>query len=298
MGYRRFSDYARQRFGGKVYKVPIDAGFGCPNRDGTKGTGGCTFCRTDSFQPEYSDTAASIEEQFRTGREQFQRKNADYFMPYFQPNTNTYAPIERLETYYRSVLSFDDVVGLCIGTRPDCVSREDLELLDGLVAEGYEIWLELGLQSSDDDTLRRVNRCHDFQAYKTVAEQVVETTGLKLCPHVIFGLPGESTDRMEQTVRDAEECGLDGIKFHQLQIIEGTQLAEQYRHGELEVLRYETYRDIVGWSIDYLPDDVVVHRLMADVTGDQLLAPTWETGKHELRRWLRRTPEIACNKGY
>lgn len=286
MSYRQFSDYARERFGSKVYKVPIDAGFDCPNRDGTKGVGGCTFCRAETFRPDYTSVENSFVDQFLTGRELFREKNAEFFLPYFQTNTNTYAPVERLETYYRSVLRFDDVVGLCIGTRPDCVGSDVIELLEALSSEDNEIWLELGLQSSHNQTLERVNRCHGFEQYEDVVREIRQSSNIKVCTHVIFGLPGESPGQMKQTIRDVTACGLDGIKFHQLQIVDGTPMAEDYRQGEVDVLSYETYRDLVDWSLNFIPDDVVVHRIMADTTGEHLLAPTWDSGKHQLRRWL------------
>lgn len=279
--YRSFGDYVRERFGCKVYKVPVDAGFTCPNIDGTLAYGGCTYCNNDTFRPDYASRKKSLEEQIKNGKELFRQKNAEKFLVYFQSYTNTYAPVDRLEDLYSRALETDDVVGLCIGTRPDCISGDVVELLNQYVREGYEIWVELGLQSSNDRTLERINRKHDFEAYRRAVRLIRECPEINICSHLMFGLPGETVDGMKQTVLDALDVGFEGVKFHQTQVVYWTELAEDYWNDRYEPIDYSTYRDLITWSLNRMPDDVVVQRVYGETTDNYLIAPRWDVPKSQ-----------------
>ncbi len=279
--YLSFGVYVREKFGEKVYKLPVDAGFSCPNLTGEKGRGGCVYCRNEAFKPFYLEESDSLEEQVHRGKEIFRNKGANKFLIYLQPHTNTYAPLAKLETIYEELLSYSEVVGLCLGTRPDCLGAEIVELLAGYAESGYEIWVEIGQQTIHESTLRRINRGHRFQEYKKSVTRIREHPQLKLCTHVIFGLPGETEAMMHQSIEKLINLGLDGIKFHHLQVIRGTPLARSYREGEYTPLAYETYRDLVSWSLKKLPSDVVVHRLIGEAPRELLLAPRWNKNKHE-----------------
>lgn len=287
INYRSFGDYVRDKFGEKVYKLPLDAGFTCPNIDGRKGRGGCVYCRNTAFKPNYLSGTETVEQQLEAGLEVFAGRNVDKFFAYFQAHTNTYASSDELAQLYERVLARPEVVGLCLGTRPDCLSREVVELLAGYAESGYEIWVEIGQQTASEETLDRINRGHGFREYKAAVERLSGRRNLLISPHVIFGLPGETRSDMLRTVDRLVQVGLDGVKFHHLQVIRGTPLAETYRRGNYSPLTYEEYRSLIVDALDRLPPDTVVHRLMADAPDELLVAPRWEETKHELIQSLR-----------
>ncbi len=278
---RSFADYVREKFGRKVYKIPVDAGFTCPNIDGEVGRGGCIYCRNDAFQPPYVDKNISIEEQVEAGKKIFRRKNAEKFLVYFQAHTNTYGPVEELKEFYERALVLDDVLGLCIGTRPDCLPEEVIDLLGAYSAAGREIWVEIGQQTANERTLARINRGHGFSDYQEALGRLKEYPGLNVCAHLIFGLPGEDLVDMEKSVREINRYKLEGIKFHHLQVVRGTPLARRYRAGEYSPLSYEEYVEIVKRALDILPDKTVIHRLIGDAPRRLLLAPRWEVSKQK-----------------
>lgn len=283
-GYLSFSDYVQAKFGEKVYKLPIDAGFTCPNISGEKGRGGCVYCRNKAFKPFYLEADDSLEQQVKKGKEIFERKGAEKFLIYFQPHTNTNAPLEELRDLYEKLLGLDSVLGACIGTRPDCLGPEVVDLLGELSSSGYEIWVEIGQQTVHDRTLDRINRGHGFAAYRRAHRRLRQYPDLNICPHVIFGLPGETKTMMEESVDRLVELGLDGIKFHHLQVIRGTPLARTYCQGDYEPLTYDTYRSLVISSLKQLPAETVIHRLLGEAPRELLLAPHWETNKHEFKQ--------------
>lgn len=269
-----------RRHGERVHKVAIHAGFTCPNRDGTRGRGGCTFCNNASFSPN-ARHPPSVAEQIAAGRAVIARRTgARRFIAYFQAYTNTYADPGHLDRLYRSALVEPDVVGLSIGTRPDCVDDRVLDLLAGYQAEGFEVWLELGLQSAFDDTLRRVNRGHGFAEYRTVAV-AARARGLRLCTHLIVGLPGETAWHSMRTLERVLELGVDGLKLHPLHVVRGTRLARDYREGRYRPLTLEEYLQTACDLIEATPPGVTFHRVTGTAAPAVLLAPAWCA-----RKWL------------
>ncbi len=267
-----FGQYLLQRYGERVHKVAIDAAFTCPNRDGSKGIGGCTFCNNVSFSPN-GRQPKSIAEQIAAGRRVVRKRTgAKKYLAYFQAYTNTYGDLQQLKSLYDSALAEPDVIGLSVGTRPDCVPPAVLDLLAGYQAQGYEIWLELGLQSAFDTTLQRVNRGHGFAEYQESAS-AARARGLKLCTHLIAGLPGEQASHCHESLRQVLEVGTDGLKLHPLHVVKGTQLANQWRRGEYTPLTLENYIQIAADLVEMAPAGVVWHRLTGTASRDILLAP-------------------------
>ncbi|MHB1677186.1 MAG: TIGR01212 family radical SAM protein [Sulfuriferula sp.] len=269
-----FGQFMLQRHGRRVHKIALDAGFTCPNRDGSKGLGGCTFCNNASFSPN-GCSAPSIAVQFASGRRAIARRTrARRYIAYFQAYTNTYANIKQLDMLYREALSEPDVIGLAIGTRPDCVPDAVLDLLAGYREEGLEVWLELGLQSAFDDTLSRVNRGHGLAEYRT-AVTAARRHGIPVCTHLILGLPGENDTHYHATLDTVLDLGVDGLKIHPLHVVKGTQLANQWRRGEYSPLSMSDYLRSAADLIERTPEHIVFHRVTGTAAKDILLAPTW-----------------------
>lgn len=266
------------RYGQRVHKIAINAGMTCPNRDGSKGQGGCTFCNNVSFSP-VARSAPIIADQIESGRQVIRKRTgAQKYIAYFQAYTNTYADVEYLSDLYRQALSEPDVVGLSVGTRPDCVPDKVLDLLLSFQQEGYEVWLELGLQSSFDKTLERVNRGHGFKEYKT-AIRAAHQRDLKICTHLIIGLPGEGGEESLITLDRVLELGVEALKLHPLHVVKGTVLANQWRRGEYQPMTMEEYITIAVDMVERTPEDVIFHRLTGSASKDILLAPAWCGGK-------------------
>ncbi|MBW9273986.1 MAG: TIGR01212 family radical SAM protein [Candidatus Thiodiazotropha sp. (ex. Lucinisca nassula)] len=275
-----FGQYLLQRYGERVHKIALDAAFTCPNRDGSKGSGGCTFCNNVSFSPN-GRQPRPISEQLASGRRVIlKRTGARKYLAYFQAYTNTYAEIEKLTALYDAALADEDVIGLSIGTRPDCLPDTVIDLLAGYQDQGKEVWLELGLQSAFDETLTRVNRGHGFAEYQ---ESVLRARnrGLKVCTHMIAGLPGETAYHATETLQRVLELGTDGLKLHPLHVVKGTQLANAWRRGEYRPLTLEAYVDIAADLVQQTPSNVVWHRLTGTASETILLAPLWCA-----RKWL------------
>lgn len=269
-----FGHYMLRRHGERVHKVAIDAGFTCPNRDGTKGIGGCTFCNNSSFSPN-GRARKPVSEQIAAGRRVIaKRTGARRFIAYFQAYTNTYADPAYLDQLYREALAEPDVIGLSVGTRPDCVPDAVLDLLAGYQAEGFDIWLELGLQSSFDETLRKVNRGHDFAEYRR-AVRAARLRGLRICTHLILGLPGETAWHNKVTLNRVLELGAEGLKFHPLHVVKGTGLANEWRRGEYQALTLPAYVHLAADLIERTPPEIVFHRLTGTAPANLLLAPDW-----------------------
>ena len=284
LGYYTFSRYLRNRFGCKVHKVSLDAGFTCPNRDGKVGVGGCTYCANESFSPQARRPLRSIREQMAGGMAYVRgRYKADKFLAYFQAFTNTYADVKTLRTRYDEAVDFADVVGLAIGTRPDCVPDEVLDLVQSYT-DRLEVWLEYGLQSAHDRTLRLLNRGHDVAAFRDAVERT-RGRGIRICAHVILGLPGESWEDMMKTADTVAALGIDGIKLHHLHIVRGTAMAEDYRAGGVSVLTAEEYVRVACDFLERIPADVTVQRLVGSTAGtDILIAPHWPQRKADIPR--------------
>jgi radical SAM protein (TIGR01212 family) len=263
-----------RRYGERVHKLAINAGFTCPNRDGSKGRGGCTFCNNVSFSPN-ARTEPDVLGQLSSGREVLaKRTGAKKFLAYFQAYTNTYANVHELDKMYRQALLQPDVVGLSVGTRPDCVPPPVLDLLASYQEEGYEIWLELGLQSAYDRTLEKVNRGHDFLEYQQ-AIAASHARNLQVCTHLIVGLPGEEATDSLLSLERVLELGVEGLKIHPLHVVKGTLLANQWRKGEYQPLEFHDYVDTVVQMIAHTPENVIFHRLTGTAPNNILLAPQW-----------------------
>ncbi len=288
-----FGRAMREKYGYKIHKLSIDAQFTCPNRDGTKGIGGCTFCNNSSFSPN-SRKPPSIDEQLEAGRKVIlKRTGATRYLAYFQAYTNTYADINVLKSLYDNALSHKDVVGLSIGTRPDCVPEAVLELLSQYQQQGYEIWLELGLQSSFDESLKAVNRGHGFAEYVD-AIQRAQKYHLQVCTHLIVGLPGETMEHSLTSMSRVLKTQPQGIKIHPLHIVKGTQIARQWKQGEYQTLGLDDYVNTVVSMVKMAPKNMIFHRLTGTASSDLLLAPAWCN-----KKWLvlnKITQQLENNK--
>ena len=269
-----FGQYLLRRHGERVHKIAIDAGFTCPNRDGTKGKGGCTFCNNVSFSPDANIHLATGAQIAKARLAISRRTRARKFIAYFQAYTNTYAKLEALAACYREALNEPDMIGLSVGTRPDCVSSDVLDLLKYFQDQGLEVWLELGLQSSFDKTLERINRGHTFAEYQETAI-AARKRGIPVCTHLIVGLPGETEEHCHATLDNVLKTGVDGLKLHPLHVVKHTLLAHQWRQGEYHPLTRNEYIGIAANLIERTPEEIIYHRVTATASRDVLLAPDW-----------------------
>lgn len=278
--YYTYEYYLRRTFGGKCAKIPLDGGFTCPNIDGRCGRGGCIYC-SDRGSGDFAASAAlSISEQFRETREKLGAKwNTERCIAYFQAHTNTYAPIEVLREKYEAALSEDGVVGLNIATRADCLPGDVVEYLFEL-AERTTLTVELGLQSSNDETAAIINRGHSFEQFTEGYNRLrAASDKINVCIHIIFGLPGESREDMLKTVRDVAALRPNQVKIHLLHVIKGTALAKMYERGDYTPMERQDYIETVCDALELLPPDTVIGRLTGDGMADTLLAPMWSTKK-------------------
>lgn len=267
-----------RRRGERVHKVALDTGFTCPNRDGTLGTGGCTFCNNESFAPG-TRLRENLEDQVRKGQDVVRRRTgARSTIAYFQAYTNTYDRLEILEELWGRALALPGVTGLSIGTRPDCLPDGVLEALARMRDRGLEIWLELGLQSVFDETLRRVNRGHGAEDWYAAVRRA-HALGLKVCTHLILGLPGEGRDEALESHRCAIAEGCEGLKIHPLHVVRGSRMAAQWRAGEIRTLSLDEYASWAADLVERTPPEVVFHRLTGTCSEDLLLAPSWCASK-------------------
>lgn len=269
-----FGQWLLARHGERVHKIALNAGFTCPNRDGSKGIGGCTFCNNASFNPS-ARMIVPLESQMASGRQGIARRTrARKYLAYFQAYTNTYAEVTELKRLYDEALAHEGVIGLSVGTRPDCVPGEVLDLLAGYRDQGHEVWLELGLQSAFDETLTRVNRGHGLAAYVQACRSA-RRRGIPVCTHLIVGLPGETGNHARASLDIVLDIGTDGLKLHPLHVVKGTQLANAWRRGEYSPLALEDYVSITADLIERTPWEVVYHRITGTAPEKLLLAPAW-----------------------
>lgn len=278
--YNDYGSWIRSQFNFRIQKISIDGGFSCPNRDGTVSAGGCTFCDNRTFNPSYCNPAKSIREQIQTGKDFFARKYPTMrYLAYFQAYSNTYAPLDTLRRRYEEALSQDGVVGIVIGTRPDCVTEETLDYLEELSRSTFVI-VEYGIESVDNATLKRINRGHTFECSRDAIIATHER-GILTGGHIILGLPGETA---EDNIRQAAEISalpLDILKLHQLQIIRGTQLAEDYLSKPFKLYTADEYIDVCIRYIERLRKDLVLERFVSQSPADMLIAPKWGIKNHE-----------------
>ena len=271
--YNQFSAHLKNKFGAKVYKITIDAGFSCPNRDGTISNGGCIFCDDGGSFSQAHSNLLSVEEQVNIGAETLKKRfKAQKFMSYFQAFSNTYKPVDELEKIYNSSLNHPDVVGISIGTRPDCIDDDKIKLISSY-KDDYYTWVEYGLQSIHDKTLKKINRGHDFDCFLRAYEKTKQA-GLNVCAHVIFGL-WESHDEIMQTAQRLATLGIDGVKIHMLCALEGTKLANMYKNGEIDFMSEDEYIQTVCDFLEYLPQTTTIHRLAGNGLSTELIAPRW-----------------------
>lgn len=271
--YNQFSAYLKNKFGAKVYKITLDAGFSCPNRDGTISTGGCIFCDDGGSFSQAHSNLLSIEEQVNIGAKTLHdRFKAEKFMSYFQAYTNTYKPVNELERIYKSALNHPDVVGLSIGTRPDCIEDDKLNLISD-IAQDYYTWVEYGLQSIHNKTLKKINRGHDFDCFLKAYERTKEK-GINVCTHVIFGL-WETRDEILETAQKLAELKVDGVKIHMLCALKDTKLAKLYENKEIDFMSEEEYVNLVCDFLEILPQTTTIHRLAGNGLKKNLIAPRW-----------------------
>lgn len=283
--YQTLSEYYRRRFGCKVYKLAIDGGFTCPNRDGTVGFGGCTFCAGDGSGAFAERQCASVSEQLKKAKLRVKDKIKDgKYIAYFQSFTNTYAPLARLESLYLEAIKPDDIVGLSIGTRPDCLPQETVELLTK-INQIKPVWVELGLQTIHDDTAKAFHRGYETAVYYDAVHRLKEA-GLEVVTHIILGLPGEDRKMMLQTTQAVVDAGTDGVKFHLLHVLKGTALERDYNSGLFACLTLEEYAEILKTCLSLLPDRVVVHRITGDGAKKDLVAPLWSADKKRVFNYL------------
>jgi uncharacterized protein len=289
--YRDYAGYLREIFGERVQKISIDAAMSCPNRDGTISSAGCIFCdRRGSGTGLLLDKGMSPCEQIIRAKAYLtKRYGARKFIAYLQSFTNTYGPVEQLKRLYDDVLSFPEMVGLSVGTRPDCVDEPILDLLASYNKD-YLVWVEYGLQSAHDVTLARINRGHDAVCFAKSAQATSEK-GIKVCAHVILGLPGETPEMMLDTARFLSGCSVDGVKIHLLYVTRGTALEKMYNSGELRCLEQPEYVDLVVRFLEILPEKMIIQRLTGDPHPGELVAPTWAGDKNTTLTLIRRELE-------
>lgn len=279
--YNAFSEELKRLFGCRVHRISIDAGFTCPNRDGTLGTGGCIYCGERGSGSFGIARGFSVAAQIEDGKEIMIRKyKAKKFIAYFQAYSNTYGSAERLKGFYNDALSVNDVAGLIVATRPDCLPPEILDLMEEYADKTY-FWLELGLQSVYDRTLRFINRGHTFAAFTDAVKRCKER-GIRVSAHVILGLPGESRDEMLASASVINDMGIEGIKLHLLHVMKDTALAELYENGEVGVMERDEYVELVCDYLERLRPEVFVQRMTGDGGRDYLIAPLWSLKKWEV----------------
>jgi len=274
--YYDLKSYWRNLFGCNVHKLVIDAGFTCPNRDGHVAAGGCIYCDGRGSKLRQQGVLPSVAEQIAVGKKYYQ-PSASKFIGYFQTFTNTYAPVEKLKALYDEALAQEDVIGLSIGTRPDCLEPAVIELLAGY-AQKYHVWIELGMQSVHDKTLQFINRGHNYQQFLDAVNNLAGR-GLNICVHMIIGLPGESDEDVRATARTLAALPVNGIKIHSLLALDGTKMGELYKQGAIDMMTKEQYVLLTADVLEVLPPEMVIQRLTADGYRDIFLAPAWAGNK-------------------
>ncbi len=286
--YYSLDYYLKTTFGEKVYKIAINAGMTCPNRDGTIGSGGCIFCSAKGSGDFAGDAAAPIAEQIQQGIKGVEKFHSRRFIAYFQAFTNTYAPLAYLKSVYTQAIEQDAVAVLSIATRPDCVGPEVVGLLSQL-RQTYEkpVWVELGLQTVHETTARYIRRGYDLPCFER-AVRLLREAGIEVIVHLILGLPGESREQIFETVNYVNSIDVQGVKLHLLHVLRGTDLAEEYQNNRFHVLEEEEYVDLVTACIARFRPDLVLHRLTGDGPKDLLLAPMWSTAKRKVLNHIHR----------
>lgn len=285
--YNSFNQAMKKRFGCKIYKLSLSGGMTCPTRDGTLGTRGCIFCSAEGSGEFAAKPCKSIEEQIALAKERVSRKAKDArYIAYFQDYTNTYAPTERLRKLFTAAIEPDDIVGLSIGTRPDCLPNDVIELLAEL-NNRKPVFVELGLQTIHESTAEYIRRGYKLEVFDDAVKRL-RAAGIEVIAHIIIGLPGESEDMIFDTVRYLADIKIDGIKLQLLHVLEGTDLAEEYKQGKFNVYNIDTYIYILKECIRLLPPETVIHRLTGDGAKAKLIAPLWSADKKNVLNTINR----------
>jgi radical SAM protein (TIGR01212 family) len=295
----RFRDFLRERYPYPVRKLPLHTGLGCPHRDAGDGSGGCIYCYNPGFSEVSADTPDDVGRQLERGIDRSRKRGFDgKFIAYFQTGTNTYADIRQLESWWRLVERYpEDIVGLSVGTRPDCLSEDIFELLDAF-GEKFMVWLELGLQSANDATLARINRGHDYRSFADAAGMARLHGNILICAHIILGLPGEGIRDMEHTVSALNGLGVHGVKIHHLQVVKHTLLAKWHARGDVQVCDENEYVGLLVQLLPRLSSRIVVHRLVGDIRDDLLIAPRWKLPKARVIQMVeQRLLEAGMHQG-
>ncbi len=286
--YYSLNENLKDVFGEKVYKISVDIGLTCPNRDGTLDTRGCIFCHNGSSH--FAEHGDDVVLQLENAKKRIAEKtNAEKFIAYFQSFTNTYAPCEYLEKIFQRVIARDDIVAVSIGTRPDCLPDDILDMLER-INKIKPVWVELGLQTSKEASVRYIRRCYENSVYEKAVTDL-KSKGITVVTHVILGLPGETREDMLNSVKYAVKCGTDGIKLQLLHILRDTDLYEDYLHGKVKVLTLEEYTDILFDCIRNIPKNVVIHRITGDAPKKYLVAPLWSADKKTVLNTLNKEME-------
>ena len=289
MAYTRLTEYYRRKFGCKVYKLSLDAGFTCPNRDGTLGTRGCIFC-SGAGSGEFAESGSSIRDQLERAKQRVAAKNrGGKYIAYFQSFTNTYAPAKVLRKIYREAIEPEEIVGLAIGTRPDCLDADVLEVLEE-INRIKPVSVELGLQTIHDPSVKYIRRGYVNQVYFEAVKNLKER-GIEVVTHIILGLPGETPEMAAETTAAAVAAGTDGVKFHLLHVLRGTDLAADYEAGTFPCLRLEEYAEWLKACLRQVPESVVVHRITGDGAKKDLIAPLWSADKKRVLNYLNKELE-------
>lgn len=279
--YVSLNNFLKEKFGTRVHKVPLDGGFTCPNRDGSKSTGGCIYCNSLGSGTGASLEGKSIEKQMEEGITYLSKRfKAKKFIAYFQSYSGSYGNAEQLKELYDSSLIDERVVGLSVGTRPDCLNKEVLDLLEDYQKKNYMVWLETGLQSVHNKTLEFINRHHSFEDFLYALDRAKER-GLLVCTHIIFGLPGEGHEEMIETAKKISKLPVDGIKFHSLYVVKGTPMEKLLKEGIYKPITEEEYVNMVCEAIALLPEKVVIQRLTGDPKKEELVEPQWTMNKQK-----------------
>ncbi len=274
MRYNNFSNFLKKRYGEKVWKISLHAGFSCPNRDGSLSNSGCIYCNNEAFNIQVGKNSKSIDNQIVSSIERLKRtRKVNKFIAYYQTYTNTYAPVDTLKKTYDTILKYQEIVALSISTRPDCVDKEKLDLIESY-SHKIDVWLEYGLQSIHNSTLKEINRGHTYEDFLK-AVRLTTKRNISICVHVIAGLPGESRDDFLKTIQAVAVLDINGIKFHPLHVLRNTVLENMYKKGQIKLWGADEYAEVVCDALEMLPEKIVIQRLTADAVKNILIAPEW-----------------------
>ncbi len=288
--YKTFGSFLKEKFGYSVYKIGLDAGFNCPHRNNSREMGGCTYCNPKSFSAPSADPSLSIPEQIKGGIKLLKKRyKTEKFIAYFQTHTNTLASAEKLRRIYQEALEFDEIIGISIGTRPDCLSDKTLDLIQEVSRKTFLI-MELGLESANDKTLNKINRNHTVKDF-TIAINKLKKRSIHTCAHIILGLPGEDLSDMMITANYLSFVGVDGVKIHHFHVVKGTDMGKDYYKEKIETFTFEEYMAVVIKFIEHLDPGIIVHRLVGDCPDELLIAPKWNLGKSQILKSIN--DEIA-----